>query len=48
MVNKITTDHIFNSTSNGVIATDGEGTIALINVQAAKILGLNRKRVIGS
>ena len=42
----ITYEHIFNSTSNGVIAIDASGRIVLINYQAANILQLNQKDVI--
>jgi PAS domain S-box-containing protein len=48
MVQEITYAHIFASTSNGVIATDANGHIVLINQQAAAILKLNEKSVIGS
>ena len=48
MAQKITYAHIFTSTSNGVIATDANGHIALINRQAASILKLDEKGVIGS
>lgn len=44
----ITFEHIFNSTSNGVIATDAAGRIVLINGQAEDILGLQRERVLGT
>jgi PAS domain S-box-containing protein len=44
----ITYKHIFDSTSNGVIATNEQGHIVLINQQASKILGLKRKNVIGA
>jgi PAS domain S-box-containing protein len=44
----ITFEHIFNSTSNGVIATDAAGRILLINRQAEEILGLHRERVVGT
>jgi PAS domain S-box-containing protein len=44
----ITYKHIFDSTSNGVIATDEQGHIVLINQQASKILGLKRKNVAGT
>jgi PAS domain S-box-containing protein len=44
----ITFEHIFNSTSNGVIATDAAGRIVLINRQAEEILGLHRERVVGT
>jgi len=48
MAQKITYEHIFTSTSNGVIATDANGHIVLINHQAATILKLDQKGVIGS
>jgi PAS domain S-box-containing protein len=48
MAQEITYAHIFDSTSNGVIATDAKGRIALINRQAAAILDLNEKGVIGA
>jgi PAS domain S-box-containing protein len=44
----LTADHIFNSTSNGFIVTDANGTIAMINNQAAKILELEKTSVIDS
>ncbi len=44
----ITFEHIFDSTSNGVIATDAAGCIVLINGQAEEILGLQRERVLGT
>ncbi len=44
----ITYEHIFNSTSNGVIAIDASGRIVLINHQAAKILQLDQKDVIAA
>jgi PAS domain S-box-containing protein len=40
--------HIFDSTSNGVIATDAEGRIVLINRQAADILELDPAAVVGA
>ena len=45
---KLTTDHIFNSTSNGFIVTDANGSIAMINNQATKILELEKTSVIDS
>ena len=48
MAQKITYEHIFTSTSSGVIATDASGDIVLINPQAAKILNLDKKGAIGS
>ena len=48
MAQKISHAHIFAATSNGVIATDTNGHIVLINPQASKILQLNEKGVIGS
>ena len=44
----ITFEHIFKSTSNGVIATDEAGRIVLINCQAEEILGLKRAQVLGT
>ena len=44
----LTTDHIFNSTSNGFIVTDANGTIAMINNQATKILELEKTSAIDS
>ena len=44
----LTADHIFNSTSNGIIATDSNGHIASINHQAAEILELDEMSVIGT
>ncbi len=44
----ITYKHLFNSTSNGVIATDQQGHIVLINQQALKILGLKRKNAVSA
>jgi len=44
---RITYEAIFNSTSNGVIATDDQGCIASINPYAAKILSLNPGKVTG-
>ena len=41
----LTYRHIFDSTSNGVIATDEKGTVSLINQRAAKILGVKIKAV---
>jgi PAS domain S-box-containing protein len=48
MAQKITYAHLFASTSNGVIATDANGHIVLINRQAATILNLDEKGVIDS
>ncbi len=48
MVQSITVQDIFFSTSNGVIATDSQGCIVLINQKALKILGLRKKEVIGT
>ena len=45
--NKITYEHIVNSTSNGIIATDANGQIVLINQQARDILGFYNKKLIG-
>jgi len=44
----ITFEHIFKSTSNGVIATDEAGRIVLINCQAEEILGLKGAQVLGT
>jgi PAS domain S-box-containing protein len=41
-------DSIVNSLSNGVIATDAGGQVRFLNEQAAKILGFDPARVIGS
>jgi PAS domain S-box-containing protein len=46
--NTINYQDIFYSTSNGVIATDKDGRIVLINQRAAKVLGLQKKRVLGA
>ena len=48
MEQAITYKSIFNSTSNGVIATDKQERIVLINQQALKILGLKRKNAVGA
>ena len=48
MAQKITCEHLFAATSNGVIATDANGQIVLINQQAATILKLDQKGAIGS
>lgn len=48
MKNPITTDQIFKFTSNGIIATDVDGCIDLINQQAFDILELKDKNVIGA
>ncbi len=48
MAQKITHALILASTSNGVIATDANGHIVLINHQAASILKLDQNGVIGS
>jgi signal transduction histidine kinase len=42
----ITSGHIFNSTSNDVIAIDDGGRVVLICGQAEEILGLERDRVV--
>ncbi len=47
MLPKITFRDIFNSTSNGIIATDAHGIIMLINQKALRILGLKKKIVMG-
>ena len=39
---------IMNSMSNGVIATDATGRVQFLNEQAAKILGFDPKRVLGT
>ena len=46
MASEITYEHIFNSTSNGVIAVDAGGRIVLANHQAANILQLDQKGII--
>jgi len=46
-VNTINYQDIFFSTSDGVIATDADGYIVLINLRATKVLGLQKKRVLG-
>ena len=43
----ITYKHVFDSTGNGIIATDDKGNIVLINRKASRILGLKKKEVIG-
>jgi len=48
MSNSITVQDIFNSTSNGVIATDAHSCIVLINQKALRILGLKKNEVMGS
>jgi len=48
MAQTLTYAHLFASTSNGVIATDADGHIVLINRQAASILKLDEKGVIDS
>jgi PAS domain S-box-containing protein len=48
MNTSITFEHIFNSTSNGVIATDAQGCIVLINGQAEEILGLRSDQILGT
>ena len=48
MNTSITYKDIFNSTSNGVIATDDQGNIKLINPKAEKILALPRIKVLGN
>jgi PAS domain S-box-containing protein len=46
--NSINLDHIFNSTSNGIIATDANGQIALINQKALDIVGLQKEEIINT
>jgi PAS domain S-box-containing protein len=46
--NTITLDHIFNSTSSGIIATDADGHIVYINRQAANIIGLREEDIINA
>jgi PAS domain S-box-containing protein len=41
--NEIDTRDIFDNTSNGVVATDGRGKIALFNKQAVEILTIGKK-----
>ncbi len=48
MVKSISVQDIFNSTSNGVIATDVNGHIMLINKKALRILGLKKNESIGT
>jgi PAS domain S-box-containing protein len=48
MLHSITAQDVFNSTSNGVIATDDRGDIVLINQKALAILGLKKNEVIGN
>lgn len=48
MEQPITYEHIFTSTSNGVIATDAKGKIVLVNAQAEKILELDGEKVVGA
>ncbi|MGW8303727.1 MAG: PAS domain-containing protein, partial [Desulfobacterales bacterium] len=48
MAHEITYAHIFAATSNGVIATDANGHIVLINPQASNIMKLDKKKVVGS
>lgn len=43
----ITFEHIFDFTSNGVIATDAKGRIVLINGQAEEIIGVRRDQILG-
>ncbi len=47
MKETLTYKHVFDSTSNGVIATDSKGIIAFINHRAVKILELNKNKVLG-
>jgi PAS domain S-box-containing protein len=44
----ITHKQIFDSTSNGIVATDEQGNIARINQKALNILGLKRKNTVGA
>jgi PAS domain S-box-containing protein len=44
----VTYRHVFDSTSNGVIATDERGRIVLINARAEEILGLTRQAALGA
>jgi len=44
----ISVQDVFNSTSNGVIATDGDGNIILCNPKSRRILGINNKHTIGA
>ena len=48
MLPTITFQDIFNSTSNGIIATDAHGSILLINQKAVRILGLKKNKVMGA
>jgi len=48
MLPTITFQDIFNSTSNGIIATDAHGNIMLINQKAVRILGLKKNKVMGA
>ena len=48
MSHSITVQDIFNSTSNGVIATDSCGCIVLINQKAVRILGLKKNKAMGA
>jgi PAS domain S-box-containing protein len=48
MEGKLTHEQILNASSNGVIATDSDGHIVLMNEAAEKILGFNRKKTIGA
>ena len=48
MLPTITFQDIFNSTSNGIIATDAHGDIMLINQKAGRILGLRKNKVVGA
>ncbi|MCF8069805.1 MAG: sigma 54-interacting transcriptional regulator [Desulfobacterales bacterium] len=47
MNDKITYRHIFDSTSNGVIVTDKNGIVTLINERASKILTVKEEELIG-
>lgn len=48
MLPTITFQDIFNSTSNGIVATDAHGSIMLINQKAVRILGLKKKVVMSA
>lgn len=48
MLPTITFQDIFNSTSNGIIATDAHGGVMLINQKAGRILGLKKTKVVGA
>ena len=48
MEGQLTHEQILNASSNGVIATDAAGHIALMNKAAEKILGFDKKKTIGT